>query len=397
VYLLVLLPGLLRTLTSHDTCPLAHTHAHTHTPLYQGRLLKESATLARGGLTDYVLGYPPSYRYTLPQLLATEHYPLRLTPNYPQDNKRWLADRLAPACFTCEARFSLFVRRHHCRMCGLIFCESCLERITLPARLAGVQPRSASSTSSASSSSTSASASSSATHLTCQPCRERLASAHHPEHAFQLAADHTEPSGMLLMPHPSTDPRFDALPLHSLPSTGQLMLFDLAFPDEVDLPFLCQDKQARAYWPSTTAHQNGAYAIRRLITVVRDLAVSLARYRRFLLRDPLSPALSLPLPADLSGIRAPLDRCDFDVNGVHITLLAQKPTLLDGDEERSAEERAALLHKLDEHMFDVKREGRPYVVEFLTDKAEFAGELDHAHTLGARFILIHQPRGRCGC
>jgi len=28
-------------------------------------------------------------------------------------------------CPVCRSEFSLFTRKHHCRLCGLIFCDSC--------------------------------------------------------------------------------------------------------------------------------------------------------------------------------------------------------------------------------------------------------------------------------
>ncbi|KAJ3209718.1 hypothetical protein HDU67_005976 [Dinochytrium kinnereticum] len=37
----------------------------------------------------------------------------------------WQADEDVAACGRCEKRFTLFLRRHHCRWCGLIFCDSC--------------------------------------------------------------------------------------------------------------------------------------------------------------------------------------------------------------------------------------------------------------------------------
>ncbi|KAL1504090.1 hypothetical protein AB1Y20_010500 [Prymnesium parvum] len=37
----------------------------------------------------------------------------------------WVPDRAARACMLCGARFTLFVRRHHCRWCGLVLCHAC--------------------------------------------------------------------------------------------------------------------------------------------------------------------------------------------------------------------------------------------------------------------------------
>jgi hypothetical protein len=38
---------------------------------------------------------------------------------------RWCLDRDAEVCFGCRDDFSLFVRKHHCRSCGGVFCASC--------------------------------------------------------------------------------------------------------------------------------------------------------------------------------------------------------------------------------------------------------------------------------
>ncbi|OLP84558.1 Lateral signaling target protein 2-like [Symbiodinium microadriaticum] len=37
----------------------------------------------------------------------------------------WLPDSAADACMACDAVFTLFRRRHHCRSCGKLFCDRC--------------------------------------------------------------------------------------------------------------------------------------------------------------------------------------------------------------------------------------------------------------------------------
>ena len=37
----------------------------------------------------------------------------------------WLPDHLSTGCAGCGAKFGLFLRRHHCRKCGLVFCAEC--------------------------------------------------------------------------------------------------------------------------------------------------------------------------------------------------------------------------------------------------------------------------------
>lgn len=39
----------------------------------------------------------------------------------------WANDEDFESCAQCDALFSLFLRRHHCRFCGLVFCYQCSE------------------------------------------------------------------------------------------------------------------------------------------------------------------------------------------------------------------------------------------------------------------------------
>jgi hypothetical protein len=40
-------------------------------------------------------------------------------------NKFWMPDRFCKVCYGCEEAFTMYRRRHHCRMCGQIFCNNC--------------------------------------------------------------------------------------------------------------------------------------------------------------------------------------------------------------------------------------------------------------------------------
>ncbi|KAL6560021.1 hypothetical protein OROGR_005138 [Orobanche gracilis] len=37
----------------------------------------------------------------------------------------WMPDRSCRVCYECDSQFTLFNRRHHCRLCGRIFCANC--------------------------------------------------------------------------------------------------------------------------------------------------------------------------------------------------------------------------------------------------------------------------------
>jgi len=43
-------------------------------------------------------------------------------------NSQWVEDTSVKKCMRCEKKFTLTVRRHHCRECGGIFCDSCSSR-----------------------------------------------------------------------------------------------------------------------------------------------------------------------------------------------------------------------------------------------------------------------------
>lgn len=45
------------------------------------------------------------------------------------DKDYWVDDTKVRACYECETQFSLLVRRHHCRICGRIFCGKCTRHI----------------------------------------------------------------------------------------------------------------------------------------------------------------------------------------------------------------------------------------------------------------------------
>ncbi|KAI9225520.1 MAG: hypothetical protein DHS80DRAFT_33633 [Piptocephalis tieghemiana] len=58
--------------------------------------------------------------------------PLALAPSM------WEADGATRACRGCDRKFNVWVRRHHCRRCGLVFCGSCTRhRALLAARGTG--------------------------------------------------------------------------------------------------------------------------------------------------------------------------------------------------------------------------------------------------------------------
>ena len=41
------------------------------------------------------------------------------------ETEHWMPDQLCKQCYNCEAPFTVFRRRHHCRLCGQVFCNTC--------------------------------------------------------------------------------------------------------------------------------------------------------------------------------------------------------------------------------------------------------------------------------
>ncbi len=46
----------------------------------------------------------------------------------------WVDDIRCKVCFCCEVPFNVFVRKHHCRICGRIFCGNCTKNAIPPPR-----------------------------------------------------------------------------------------------------------------------------------------------------------------------------------------------------------------------------------------------------------------------
>jgi hypothetical protein len=48
-----------------------------------------------------------------------------LPPAPVDDRQHWMPDQLCKHCYACDTPFTVFRRRHHCRLCGQVFCNSC--------------------------------------------------------------------------------------------------------------------------------------------------------------------------------------------------------------------------------------------------------------------------------
>lgn len=52
----------------------------------------------------------------------------------------WMPDRSCRMCYECESQFTIFNRRHHCRICGKVFCGKCTNN-NIPAPVSTGSPR----------------------------------------------------------------------------------------------------------------------------------------------------------------------------------------------------------------------------------------------------------------
>ena len=52
----------------------------------------------------------------------------------------WVPDSASKQCMLCEQKFSAFIRKHHCRMCGRVICSSCSPDKVDISELVGAEP-----------------------------------------------------------------------------------------------------------------------------------------------------------------------------------------------------------------------------------------------------------------
>ena len=67
-----------------------------------------------------------------------QHYKSKLNLNEhkirnvePKTIYHWTEDKSVSNCFHCREEFYFFLRKHHCRNCGRIFCYKCSNKFTI--------------------------------------------------------------------------------------------------------------------------------------------------------------------------------------------------------------------------------------------------------------------------
>jgi hypothetical protein len=51
-----------------------------------------------------------------------------------------MPDKICKVCYNCEETFTMYRRRHHCRMCGQIFCDRCSSEVVDGSQMIGLGP-----------------------------------------------------------------------------------------------------------------------------------------------------------------------------------------------------------------------------------------------------------------
>jgi len=80
---------------------------------------------------SHLIFLPPcSLEVVIPEVnLSYLHQQLKSSTE--QQAVLWSPDKAVPSCEKCSTLFGLFLRRHHCRMCGGLFCCKCSTRSVL--------------------------------------------------------------------------------------------------------------------------------------------------------------------------------------------------------------------------------------------------------------------------
>ncbi|XP_050725052.1 1-phosphatidylinositol 3-phosphate 5-kinase-like isoform X2 [Eriocheir sinensis] len=108
-----------------------------------GSSSQDSILSSRGaGAVAGAVGGASHHDRTLPNVLTRIRNILDNRGSTPQQYKDsdfkqyWLPDSVSRECYECEEKFTTFRRRHHCRVCGQIFCSRCCNSM-IPGKVIG--------------------------------------------------------------------------------------------------------------------------------------------------------------------------------------------------------------------------------------------------------------------
>lgn len=88
---------------------------------------------------------PLNIPHTHPNKNRNINHPIIPAASASVENRRvhtWVRDSTVKDCYTCKELFTLWNRKHHCRLCGRVFCTTCSSyRLKIPDFLANFLPR----------------------------------------------------------------------------------------------------------------------------------------------------------------------------------------------------------------------------------------------------------------
>uniref|UniRef100_K3W822 phosphatidylinositol-3,5-bisphosphate 3-phosphatase n=1 Tax=Globisporangium ultimum (strain ATCC 200006 / CBS 805.95 / DAOM BR144) TaxID=431595 RepID=K3W822_GLOUD len=96
-------------------------------PLIQTAASPSSNTPSRlSAVETFLTSQSPHSSNQSTQYAHPHHYNSSQRPQHQRKKSvPWVPDSLAEKCYGCHASFTLVLRRHHCRRCGNVFCDTC--------------------------------------------------------------------------------------------------------------------------------------------------------------------------------------------------------------------------------------------------------------------------------
>lgn len=76
-------------------------------------------------LVNFVKSWIPGIRWSQAQPSNEGNASQSQSGNVSRSRDFWMPDHSCRVCYECDSQFTVFNRRHHCRLCGRVFCAKC--------------------------------------------------------------------------------------------------------------------------------------------------------------------------------------------------------------------------------------------------------------------------------